>query len=140
MSELRGEYGGDDVETTARYDEAMSDQTGETRAPAFTPGPWKLEQVDDGVSTQPCVTARDGTYIVTALIGTMHEDARLIAAAPELLEALRWLEYEASCLMCGGGRRPLKDKVSGEPCKYNFHNALERAVKAIEAAGSERDY
>lgn len=64
-------------------------------------------------------------------------NARLIAAAPALLETLRGLEYEAHCLMCGGGRYPAKDKVTGKPCAFNFHYWSEQARKVIEAAGGE---
>ena len=52
-----------------------------------TPGPWVAEPVQGGIS----ITGHMGAHV--ARIGyrdnAAHADARLIAAAPELLEALR---------------------------------------------------
>jgi len=68
----------------------------------FTPGPWKLREVGDKCK-HLCPAAQDDTSILTVAL-EYHEDeedptyfgavynqadARLIAAAPELLEALK---------------------------------------------------
>jgi hypothetical protein len=50
-----------------------------------TPGPWSLHT--DTNIRQGQLVRGDGTRLVTAYIANPH-DARLIAAAPELLEAL----------------------------------------------------
>ena len=58
-----------------------------------TPGPWEFE-----IITSSCVTAFDGTHIAdvhhnrTATAKAEgHANARLIASAPELLEALEFI-------------------------------------------------
>ena len=50
-----------------------------------TPGPWLIE--DDGEAQE--IVTEDGRY---AIAWTTPKNARLIAAAPELLEALKWLD------------------------------------------------
>jgi hypothetical protein len=63
----------------------------------FTPGPWELRTVDGSIAS---IDAADGTPIAQAFqVKPLPEDfkqlerkanARLIAAAPELLEALKY--------------------------------------------------
>ena len=57
-----------------------------------TPGPWTAHD-DDGTGTLPCVLSEKvnagGNFYVAQC--NVFEDARLIAAAPELLEALEHL-------------------------------------------------
>lgn len=63
--------------------------------PAHTPGPWQCLQAGDG-PTKFAVADAEGLSILTIVEEEGHdfaavycdEDARLIAAAPELLEAL----------------------------------------------------
>ena len=56
----------------------------------FSPGPWTAYD-DDGTGTLPCVLSahvnRGGNFYVAQ--SNVYEDARLIAAAPQLLEALK---------------------------------------------------
>jgi len=56
-----------------------------------TPGPWKLDIFDGGINV-------DGERPIALMLGLAEEglaNARLIAAAPELLEALkRYVEHD----------------------------------------------
>lgn len=55
-----------------------------------TPGPWSVD-----LSNRNSVTVRDNNYPVAEMWlsdGRHHANARLIAAAPELLEALQLLD------------------------------------------------
>ena len=65
----------------------MSEAKSETR---HTPGPWEAHD-DDGTGTLPCVLSdkvnAGGNFYVAQC--NVFEDARLIATAPELLEALK---------------------------------------------------
>ena len=60
-----------------------------------TPGPWTAHD-DDGTGTLPCVlsdkTNAGGNFYVAQC--NVFEDARLIAAAPELLSTLEWIAQE----------------------------------------------
>lgn len=51
------------------------------------PGPWKVNVVR-ATKTQDRVTDREGYPVALVEIGTNEANARLIAAAPDLLEAL----------------------------------------------------
>lgn len=58
-----------------------------------TPGPWSVDGVDEIYLDQINITAHDGQVFVAAAIGGqqvgIHEaNARLIAAAPDMLAAL----------------------------------------------------
>ena len=59
----------------------------------MTPGPWEARD-DDGTGTLPCVLSdkvnAGGNFYVAQC--NVFEDARLIAAAPELLEVLEEVE------------------------------------------------
>lgn len=62
----------------------------------YTPGPWNLHTPDEGDPTTGdgtfCITAKS-MVIANAQPSDWHEtpaNARLIAAAPELLECLKW--------------------------------------------------
>lgn len=58
-----------------------------------TPGPWEAHD-NDGTVTLPCVLSEKtncgGNFYVARCPNGNFADARLIAAAPELLEALRF--------------------------------------------------
>ena len=59
---------------------------------AHTPGPWRVGPVDDTVVTAADgseVAAIDGDYNQPELWPVMEANARLIAAAPDLLEAMK---------------------------------------------------
>lgn len=67
-------------------------------AAKHTPGPWELCLGDEGRSSEIFVLREDDDQVLIAdvhshVFGREHADARLIAAAPELLQALQDLEY-----------------------------------------------
>ena len=61
-----------------------------------TPGPWKAEHSGTGDATViacPGWTHKDGSNFSPTIVGRIGwEDARLIAAAPDLLAALKHIE------------------------------------------------
>ncbi|MFD1944701.1 hypothetical protein [Paradevosia shaoguanensis] len=68
------------------------------REAKHTPGPWGYERIttsgiDKFAITAPhaCMTASSPLATVSDVLGDGEPDARLIAAAPEMLEALRGL-------------------------------------------------
>lgn len=94
-----------------------------------TPGPWKRrwshETRGDGstIETGRIHGARDVKIAELALTANVDADARLIAAAPELLEALKETERALA--------------VSGTPCALDAHACrlvLHAAHAAIEKA------
>lgn len=54
----------------------------------FTTGPWELVQERDYLNLQE----KDTNLVIAQFIGSSDEDARLIAAAPEMLEMCKLLE------------------------------------------------
>lgn len=61
-----------------------------------TPGPWELGE-KRGVWVGPVVMADNGSRGVAFVCGESDANARLIAAAPELLAALRGVLHWAEC-------------------------------------------
>ena len=53
-----------------------------------TPGPWELVQERDYLNLQE----KDTNLVIAQFIGSSDEDARLIAAAPEMLEMCKLFE------------------------------------------------
>lgn len=92
-------------------------------------------EIEDRINDRLDDIAREITALKLERKALTTPKARLIS---ELLGALRHLEAQAGCIMCGGMRYPLTDRVTGKTCDYNFHFAMERAAQAIEAAGAER--
>lgn len=72
--------------------------------PMHTPGPWFIRDMHPERCTLNIGTRSDDPYdgevavIYRALSPHSEADARLIAAAPELLEALKQSRHELSCL------------------------------------------
>jgi hypothetical protein len=97
-------------------------------APKHTPGPWSL-------------TADQFAHIVTDVegneiyVGTNEEDARLIAAAPELLEALRGI-IEGTRLDNFDNRND--DGMLSWNGGYNFTKRIKAARAAIAKATGEK--
>lgn len=90
--------------------------------PSHTPGPWVFRRTGDGPSDVAEVVAMDaGPFdAATGICETYHEpDARLIAAAPELLEVARRLValLEASGWAARGAVADMRaaiDKATGQ--------------------------
>lgn len=66
--------------------------------PKHTPGPWQAHD-NDGTGTLPCVLSEKvncgGNFYVAQCPNGNFADARLIAAAPELLEACKFALAQA---------------------------------------------
>ncbi len=66
--------------------------------PSHTPGPWKLENLGASYAVEPKVRAEVGWPDRIATVHRAHtENARLIAAAPELLEMVKRIPYMLDC-------------------------------------------
>lgn len=82
--------------------ELSRDPTLEPGAPS--PGPWRLsEGPGDGSWDDPrrCVESADGKLVCVTVGGNDVANATLIAAAPEMLQALE--AYEDALSLCGAG-------------------------------------
>jgi len=84
-----------------------------------TPGPWELVQERDYLNLQE----KDTNLVIAQFISSSDEDARLIAAAPELLEQCKLFEkLLRACVMAGDSGADLErdnlqailDRVEGE--------------------------
>ena len=85
----------------------------------FTPGPWELVQERDYLNLQE----KDTNLVIAQFMGASDEDARLIAAAPELLEQCKLFEKLLSTLIMEGhsgadlerdNLQAILDRVEGE--------------------------
>ena len=89
------------------------------------PGPWTVEQASDALGHKVLqIVANCGTVVaeVPNLSGFHSANARLLAAAPEMLQTLQWiLEY------C--------DELSGE--NADFGTIGDKASDVIAAAGEQ---
>lgn len=91
----------------------------------YTPGPWEMNLgVDGAVVYHP----DQGTIADIPMDLSAHpHNARLIAAAPELLEALEELERIVS--------GPISDALTGDAlAEAGAYTALENAISAIAKA------
>jgi len=84
-----------------------------------TPGPWELVQERDYLNLQE----KDTNLIIAQFMGASDEDARLIAAAPELLEQCKLFEQLLTVMIMEGhsgadlerdNLRAILDRVEGE--------------------------
>ncbi len=95
-----------------------------------TPGPWQAVTFSDEHS--PCIIDREGDGRIAELTGNQTDEqtdanASLIAAAPELLEALR------RCIECLNG--PVSDLMTGDAlAAAGVYGALIQAGAAIAKA------
>lgn len=106
-----------------------------------TPGPWKVETqettgtlfiiADDGI-LEPVGqgSLRSLRVTIACIENQSNEDARLIASAPELLEALQEI---VTC-----SKYPPNDLEGHEPITYHIDGAwIDKALEAIALATGE---
>ncbi len=118
-------------------------------APKHTPGPFYVGAQNDGlfiVTRQPVMTdhpdhGKENTVIAKLVDGTA-DDARLFAAAPDLLDALSHLMgvLPAICEYAGLSedfKLNARDKVSGETREMPFSELLDKALAAFMSAVGE---
>jgi hypothetical protein len=121
---------------------------------AITPGPWEIDANDFGDITrrfiwnaefapghQDCPT-RDTDYCIATVqprgsVEVLEANARLIAAAPQLLEALTEMREAFgnepdACGECDSGSGATGRDVDGNPCQCC--DPLRRALAAADAA------
>ena len=95
-----------------------------------TPGPWKVVSSYERDDAQFPVAQIEYLYVISAiedrsLLGTVQADARLIAAAPDLLEALSELV------------EIVQDAIDQRSAKYLDSFTLQPAISAIKKATGE---
>jgi hypothetical protein len=94
-----------------------------------TPGPWKITTIADYTFIGEVDNTRDGQGICE-MMGECEANAKLIAAAPELLSALKRLEL-ASAMVA------LVDNSEENLEAVELRAALNMSIKAIEKAEGE---
>lgn len=109
----------------------------------FTPGPWQVGPVDDTVVTHVGadgilyeVAAIDGDYNSPDQWPTMEANARLIAAAPEMLAALLLgVKYDDMLLRFKGPKVIFDGDVAEIDAAYDAWVAATRAAvaKAVQS-------
>lgn len=97
-----------------------------------TPGPWSIERdgcsVTMGAQVVATAIAPDG-----ATIGEQRANARLIAAAPEMLAALsRILAHAGQYMQCDACLRDISRTVHGAGCVYGDARALIARIEGRE--------
>jgi len=84
-----------------------------------TPGPWELVQERDYLNLEE----KDTNLVIAQFIGSSDEDARLIAAAPEMLEQCKLFDKLLTVMIMEGDSgadlerdnlRAILDRVEGE--------------------------
>jgi hypothetical protein len=106
-----------------------------------TPGPWRVEECGSHYQVECSAPEMSATVAVIMARNpslTGRADARLIAAAPELLEALVWATNMAEALINLATEAIEARKVSGDPDDeemMDYHEAqLAKARAAIAKA------
>jgi hypothetical protein len=91
------------------FTSARRDQSGITRTPAHTPGPWRVYDVFTDLEIVTDSPTADETESLVQFKGQRNAraNARVMAAGPCLLERLEWLMNEA----IPGGNRFLIDML-----------------------------
>ena len=82
-----------------------------------TPGPWRADgrMINTLTDTFVVVVDQFGKYVARSLIaGRQHADARLIAAAPDLLALAR--QYASECGECHGSGVSIDTRQDCESC------------------------
>ena len=92
----------------------------------YTPGPWRVTKT---TGEKPAIESDHDPHFSVAIVPRrgpeMFANARLIAAAPQLVEALR--ELVANC--------PITYDYHGDPLDPELGAALDNAEAALKAAG-----
>lgn len=99
-----------------------------------TPGPWFVTKFTDGIYG---ITFEDGGDLRVELIGTIgtnenqEANARLIAAAPELLEACQYIAYASEGIetIDLGNEEELQITITGQALK-DLKEAIKKALGA----------
>jgi hypothetical protein len=108
----------------------------------FTPGPWKATTVH-GEGASLLLVMADGPTQLAKMVAGNHHDARMMAAAPDLLEAcfLAWVEidqfHSTAYPKCDGGC-PAHEAL--DRIKAAVSKALERPATVEEAESFMWDY
>ncbi|NBJ34632.1 hypothetical protein GE191_13165 [Serratia fonticola] len=94
-----------------------------------TPGPWEVNQEDDELSIRQAGTTEYGngwsSYTQVATELTNNHDARLIAAAPELLEACQ----RARSHLYQAGYEPKENSLNpNEDLLFQLNVAISKAL------------
>ncbi len=102
-------------------DRLGNEQDDET--PAHTPGPWTIDEGD--------IRAPDGVVVAVVTGFALPHDEALIAAAPDLLNALAWMV--CNCPLCSRDVRFVEGVMAdGLRCGncYRARQVLDKAVPA----------
>lgn len=105
--------------------------------PKWTPGPWAIKDSPQG----PCrIIGYDGhgNHVANVFASDLSDgaaNALLIAAAPEMVEALRWLDAAARTLLFGGPDEPVRGNVPLTPQQEAVRFACVDARAALRKAG-----
>ncbi len=86
-------------------------------APKFTPGPWRYDEESSGILSKHSVApgSREVAAVNPALADQVTgANARLIAAAPELYEALAACEHALRSYQYGNGAPDLAEEVANK--------------------------
>ena len=88
-------------------------ETTEEKRATFTPGPWQVSYIDGVEDSLMVGGGDDGSDIVADIRDRDEANARLIAAAPELLEQCKLFEKVLrACIMAGDSGAELElDKL-----------------------------
>lgn len=87
-----------------------------TSKATYTPGPWEVIQTGIADHDTLIIRKTTGAYVAElhasplGHVGSMYENARLIATAPELLEYLK--RAEAVLKMCGNDTREIRKVIA----------------------------
>ncbi len=104
----------------------MTDQTGKP-----TPGPWEIVAHGGDQNPQRIIGVRGGPMIANTLHGNDQANARLIAAAPELYEALKAFKAITGAF--------LVSQIHGAPYSGpTLENELKQIDAALAKAGGDR--
>ena len=97
-----------------------------TETAKHTPGPWRIDRNNSWPIYVSAESDGEGVAMMDGLLELREANARLIAAAPELLQALEWMQ--SLFLPSGAYQEKFQDQLS---------MALEKAEAVIRKAKGE---